>query len=64
MRKASSAHPRHNSLCNSSISLPTINTVSPAQLTASLVMLETSGRGWLYARQVKGEMVVLVQAPV
>ena len=62
MRKASSVHPRHNSLCNSSLSLPTINTVS--QLTASLVMLETSGRGWLYARQVKGEMVVLVQAPV
>ena len=58
-RKKSSAHPRHNSACNSSLALAQINDVDAAQLSgAKIFLLETSGHGWFYARSGQDNNVI------
>ena len=52
VRKPSTEHPRNNSICDSSVELKYINDVSEDVLSDKIFMLETSGRGWLYARSV------------
>ena len=59
VRKKSSAHPRHNSACNSSLALAQINDVDAAQLSgAKIFLLETSGHGWFYARSDQDNIMI------
>ena len=52
VRKPTTEHPRNNSICDSSVELKYINDVSEDIFSDKIFMLETSGRGWLYARSV------------
>ena len=50
VKKKSTAHERHNSGCSGPVELQLINSARPEEVAASIIMLETSGHGWLYAR--------------
>ena len=50
MKKKSTDHERHNSNCQEGVDLETINDIDISKHRRSIVLVETSDRGWFYAR--------------
>ena len=50
VKKKSTAHERNNSACSGPVELPLITSARAEEVADTIIMLETSGHGWLYAR--------------